>query len=102
MCRIPYDFTQRFTWSWLYYLSRKNAITSVVLEFLTLSKLLSWEICFVKFAIAWLKLRDYWKEPRGAEVVQELEPEGKLRKDSQKGGQEYEDKKPRQDSIHYF
>lgn len=34
--------------------------------------------------------------------MQELEQEGKLRKDSQKGGQEYEDKKPRQDSIHYF
>jgi CBS domain-containing protein len=42
------------------------------------------------------RLLEFLKEPRGAEVVQELEQEGKLRKDSQKGGQEYEDEKPRQ------
>src|SRR5215210_8959856 len=29
-------------------------------------------------------------------VVEELEQEGKLKKDSQKGGQEYEDEEPRQ------
>jgi hypothetical protein len=41
------------------------------------------------------RLLEFLKEP-GEEVVQELEQEGKLRKDSQKGGQEYEDEKPRQ------
>ena len=32
----------------------------------------------------------------GEEVVEELEQQGKLQKDSQKGGEEYEDEEPRQ------
>ena len=32
----------------------------------------------------------------GEDVVEELEQEGKLQKDSQKGGKKYEDEEPRQ------
>lgn len=42
------------------------------------------------------KLLEFLREPRGEDIVQELEQEGKLQKDSQKGGQKYEDEKPRQ------
>jgi CBS domain-containing protein len=41
-------------------------------------------------------LLEYLREPRGEDIVQELEQEGKLKKDSQTGGQKYEDEKPRQ------
>jgi CBS domain-containing protein len=36
------------------------------------------------------------QEEEGENVVEELEEEGKLKKNSQKGGQEYEDEEPRQ------
>src|SRR5215213_4973607 len=36
------------------------------------------------------------EEEEGENVVEELEEEGKLKKNSQKGGQEYEDEEPRQ------
>jgi signal-transduction protein with cAMP-binding, CBS, and nucleotidyltransferase domain len=42
------------------------------------------------------KLLEFLREPRGEDVVQELEKEGRLRKSSQIGGQKYEDEKPRQ------
>jgi hypothetical protein len=42
------------------------------------------------------KLLEFLREPRGENIVQELEQEGKLQKDSQRGGQEYEDEQPRQ------
>jgi CBS domain-containing protein len=42
------------------------------------------------------KLLDFLREPRGEDLVQELEQEGRLRKSSQVGGQKYEDEKPRQ------
>ena len=42
------------------------------------------------------KLLEFLREPRGENIVQELEQEGKLQRDSQTGGQEYEDEKPRQ------
>jgi CBS domain-containing protein len=42
------------------------------------------------------KLLEFLREPRGEKIVQELEQEGKLQKDSQRGGQEYEDEQPRQ------
>jgi CBS domain-containing protein len=42
------------------------------------------------------KLLEFLKEPRGKDVVKELEQQGKLKKDSQRGGQEYENEKPRQ------
>ena len=42
------------------------------------------------------KLLEFLREPRGENIVQELEQEGKLQKDSQRGGQEYEGEQPRQ------
>ena len=42
------------------------------------------------------RLLEFLREPRGEDIVQELEQEGKLRKNSQTGGQKYEDEKPRQ------
>jgi hypothetical protein len=42
------------------------------------------------------KLLEFLREPRGEDIVQELEQEGKLRTNSQTGGQKYEDEKPRQ------
>jgi CBS domain-containing protein len=42
------------------------------------------------------KLLEFLREPRGEDIVQELEQEGRLRKSSQAGGQKYEDEKPRQ------
>lgn len=42
------------------------------------------------------KLLEFLREPRGENIVQELEQEGKLQRDSQRGGQEYEDEQPRQ------
>ena len=42
------------------------------------------------------KLLEFLREPRGENIVQDLEQEGKLQKDSQRGGQEYEDEQPRQ------
>jgi hypothetical protein len=33
---------------------------------------------------------------KGEEIVEELEQQGKLQKNSQKGGEEYEDEEPRQ------
>lgn len=42
------------------------------------------------------KLLEFLREPRGEDVVQELEQEGRLPKSSQTGGQMYEDEKPRQ------
>jgi CBS domain-containing protein len=42
------------------------------------------------------KLLEFLREPRGEDVVQELEQEGRLPKSSQTGGQIYEDEKPRQ------
>ena len=42
------------------------------------------------------RLLEYLREPRGEDIVRELEQEGKLKKDSQTGGQKYEDEKPRQ------
>lgn len=42
------------------------------------------------------KLLEFLREPRGEDIVQELEQEGKLQRDSQRGGQEYEDEQPRQ------
>ena len=42
------------------------------------------------------RLLEYLREPRGEDIVQGLEQEGKLKKDSQTGGQKYEDEKPRQ------
>ena len=42
------------------------------------------------------RLLEYLREPRGEDIVRELEQEGKLKKDSQAGGQKYEDEKPRQ------
>jgi signal-transduction protein with cAMP-binding, CBS, and nucleotidyltransferase domain len=42
------------------------------------------------------KMLEFLKEPRGEEIVKELERRGKLQKDSQKGGQEYENEEPRQ------
>ena len=42
------------------------------------------------------KLLEFLREPREENIVQELEQEGKLKRDSQRGGQEYEDEQPRQ------
>jgi CBS domain-containing protein len=42
------------------------------------------------------KLLEFLREPRGEDLVQELEQEGRIRKSSQVGGQKYEDEKPRQ------
>jgi CBS domain-containing protein len=42
------------------------------------------------------KLFELLREPRGEDIVRQLEQEGKLQKDSQKGGQQYEHEKPRQ------
>jgi signal-transduction protein with cAMP-binding, CBS, and nucleotidyltransferase domain len=42
------------------------------------------------------KLLEFLREPRGENIVQELEQEGKLQRDSQRGGQEYENEQPRQ------
>jgi signal-transduction protein with cAMP-binding, CBS, and nucleotidyltransferase domain len=42
------------------------------------------------------RLLEFLREPRGEDIVQELEQEGKLQRDSQRGGQEYEDEQPRQ------
>jgi CBS domain-containing protein len=42
------------------------------------------------------KLLEFLREPKGEDIVQELEQEGKLQRDSQRGGQEYEDEHPRQ------
>jgi CBS domain-containing protein len=42
------------------------------------------------------KLLEFLREPRGEDIVQELEQEGRLPKSSQIGGQIYEDEKPRQ------
>ena len=42
------------------------------------------------------KLLEFLRDPRGEDIVQELEQEGKLRKNSQTGGENYEDEKPRQ------
>ena len=42
------------------------------------------------------KLLEFLREPREENIVQELEQEGKLQRDSQRGGQEYEDEQPRQ------
>jgi CBS domain-containing protein len=42
------------------------------------------------------KLLEFLREPRGEDIVQELEKEGRLRKSSQIGGQKYEDEEPRQ------
>src|ERR671912_265792 len=42
------------------------------------------------------KLLEFLREPRGEDIVQELEQEGKLQTNSQTGGQKYEDEKPRQ------
>ena len=42
------------------------------------------------------KLLEFLREPRGEDIVQELEQEGRIRKSSQVGGQKYEDEKPRQ------
>ena len=42
------------------------------------------------------RLLEFLREPREEDIVQELEQEGKLRKNSQTGGQKYEDEKPRQ------
>ena len=42
------------------------------------------------------KLFELLREPRGEDILQQLEQEGKLQKDSQKGGQQYEHEKPRQ------
>ena len=42
------------------------------------------------------KLLEFLREPRGEDIVQELEQEGRLPKSSQIGGQRYEDEKPRQ------
>ena len=42
------------------------------------------------------KLLEFLREPRGENIVQELEQEGKLQRDSQRGGREYEDEQPRQ------
>lgn len=42
------------------------------------------------------KILEFLKEPRGEEIVEELEQQGELEKDSQKGGPEYENEKPRQ------
>jgi CBS domain-containing protein len=41
------------------------------------------------------RLLEFLREPR-EDIVQELEQEGKLQKDSQRGGQKFEDEKPRQ------
>ena len=43
-----------------------------------------------------VKLLEFLREPRGEDIVQELEQEGRLRKSSKVGGQKYEDEKPRQ------
>jgi CBS domain-containing protein len=42
------------------------------------------------------KLLEILREPRGENILQELEQEGRLQRDSQTGGQKYEDEKPRQ------
>ena len=42
------------------------------------------------------KLLEFLIEPRGEDLVQELEQEGRIRKSSHVGGQKYEDEKPRQ------
>ena len=42
------------------------------------------------------KILEFLNEPRGEEIVEELEQQGELQKDSQKGGPEYENEKPRQ------
>ena len=42
------------------------------------------------------KLLEFLREPRGEDLVQELEQEGRIRKSSHVGGQKYEDEKPRQ------
>ena len=42
------------------------------------------------------RLLEFLREPRGEDIVQELEQERKLQKNSQTGGQKYEDEKPRQ------
>ncbi|MDQ3840018.1 MAG: CBS domain-containing protein [Thermoproteota archaeon] len=42
------------------------------------------------------KILEILRKPRGENILQELEQEGRLQRDSQTGGQKYEDEKPRQ------
>jgi predicted transcriptional regulator len=42
------------------------------------------------------KLIELLKEPREEDILRQLEQEGKLQKESQKGGQQYEQEEPRQ------